>query len=54
MNDSKNFNDSKDPSNLDHSLNNISKIPKKSGVSNRIKPKFYKMLGQIMNSHIEV
>jgi len=54
MNDSKNFIDSKNPSILDHSLNNITKIPKKLGNSIRIKPKFYKMFGQILNSHIEV
>ncbi len=52
MKDNKNFNEEKFFSNPDHSLNNT-KIQKKGG-SYRVKPKFFKMLGQIMHSHVEV
>ena len=52
MNEPKPFNDGKIPLNPDTSLN-LTRMPKK-GVSNRIKPKFYKMLRQIMTSHNEV
>lgn len=31
----------------------VSRVIKKTG-TNRVKPKFYKLMGQIMNYHIEV
>lgn len=53
MSDNKHFNNGKLCPNPDLSLNNISRIPGKEAPK-RVKPKFYKMLGEIINSHIEV
>jgi hypothetical protein len=39
--------------NPETSLNQISKIVKKP-TNNRVKPKFFKLMGQIMNLHIDV
>jgi hypothetical protein len=49
----RNSSDARSLQNQEMSFQQVSRIVKKP-TQNRVKPKFYKLLGQIMNLHIDV